>query len=122
MKIDVFASAGEVVKAFNGFRQRIGVDSALLRQLRQGVSSLQIAGTQPGGGGERERSGVAQAVATQRATIGQQLRLRRVACGCGRQQGGDKVMIRVGLVNKTFAVGQDGDHPGFGALHQMRKH
>ncbi len=72
MKIDVFASAGEVVKAFNGIRQRIGVDSALLRQLRQSVSSLQIAGTQPGGGSERERSGVARAVATQRATIGQQ--------------------------------------------------
>lgn len=33
VKIDVFASAGEVVKAFNGFRQRIGVDGALLRQL-----------------------------------------------------------------------------------------
>lgn len=55
----------------------------------------------------RERSGVAQAVATQRTTIGQQPGLRRVARGCGRQQGGDKVMVRVGLVNKTFAVGQE---------------
>ncbi len=122
MKIDVFASAGEVVKAFNGFRQRIGVDGALLRQLSQRVSPQQVTGTQPGGGGERERSGMTQTVATQRATIGQQPGLRRVARGCGRQQGGDKVMIRVCLVNKAFAVGQDSDHPGLGAFHQVGKH
>ena len=109
MKIDVFASAGEVVKAFNGFRQRIGVDSALLRQLRQGVSSLQIAGTQPGGGGERERSGVAQAVATQRTTIGQQPRLWRVARGCGRQQGGDKESASL---TKRLPLGRTAITPG----------
>ncbi len=60
VKIDVFTGAGEVIKAFNGFRQRIGIDGAKFRQLGQGVSSQQIAGTQPGGRGEREGPGVAQ--------------------------------------------------------------
>ncbi len=122
VKIDVFTGAGEVIKAFNGFRQRIGIDGAKFRQLGQGVSSQQIAGTQPGGRGEREGPGVAQAIAAQRAPIGQQPGLRRVARGRRRQQGGDKVVIGIGLVNKAFAVRQDGDHPGLGSLHQMGKH
>ncbi len=122
VKIDVFTGAGKMVKACNGFRQRIGIDGAPLRQLGKGVSPPQIAGTQPGGRGERKGPGVAQAIAAQRAPIGQQPGLRRVARGRRRQQGGDKVVIGVGLVNKAFAVRQDGDHPGLGAFHQMRKH